>query len=123
MIGYVTLGVSDMEKAKAFYSQLLADLGAKVLFDSDRIAMIGESLDKPMVAVCIPYNEQAPNPGNGNMLALNPGSKEMVDKLYHKALELGGTCDGAPGQRIPDMFYGAYFRDPDGNKVAFFQMS
>jgi predicted lactoylglutathione lyase len=122
MIGYVTLGVNDMSKAKAFYSELLAELDAKVLIDMDRIAMIGRSMEEPMVAVCIPYNEEAPNPGNGNMLALNPGSKEMVDKLYHKAIELGGTCEGAPGQRIPDMFYGAYFRDPDGNKVAFFQL-
>ncbi len=121
MIGYVTLGVNDMAKAKAFYSELLAELDAKVLIDMDRIAMIGRSMEEPMVAVCIPYNEEAPNPGNGNMLAINPGSKEMVDKLYHKAIELGGTCEGEPGQRIPDMFYGAYFRDPDGNKVAFFQ--
>lgn len=121
MIGYVTIGVNDMEKAKAFYSALLEDLGATVLFDMERIAMIGKSMEEPMLAVCIPYNEEDPSPGNGNMIAINPGSKEMVDKLYHKAIELGATCDGEPGQRIPDMFYGAYFRDPDGNKVAFFQ--
>ncbi|TXS94010.1 VOC family protein [Parahaliea maris] len=121
MIGYVTIGVSDMEKAKAFYTALLEDLGASVLFDMDRIAMIGKGMGEPMLAVCIPYNEEDPSPGNGNMIAINPGSKELVDKLYHKAIELGGTCDGEPGQRIPDMFYGAYFRDPDGNKVAFYQ--
>ncbi|GAB3292276.1 VOC family protein [Parahaliea aestuarii] len=121
MIGYVTIGVKDMEKAKAFYTALLEDLGAKVIFDMDRIAMIGKGMDEPMLSVCIPYNEEDPSPGNGNMIAINPGSKELVDKLYHKAIELGGTCDGEPGQRIPDMFYGAYFRDPDGNKVAFYQ--
>jgi predicted lactoylglutathione lyase len=55
------------------------------------------------------------------MIAINPGSKEMVDKLHAKALELGATSDGDPGQRIEDMFYGAYFKDPDGNKIAFFQ--
>ncbi len=122
MIGYVTLGVQDMDKAKAFWSELLAELGGKVLFDMGRIAMIGRSMEEPMLAVCIPYNQEVPVPGNGNMVALNPGSKEMVDKLYHKALELGATCEGEPGQRIPDMFYGAYFRDPDGNKACFFQM-
>ena len=121
MIGYVTIGVKDMEKAKAFYAALLEDLGAKVLIDMDRIAMIGKSMQEPMLSVCIPYNEEDPHPGNGNMLAINPGSKENVDKLYKKALELGATDEGEPGQRIPDMFYGAYIRDPDGNKVAFFQ--
>jgi predicted lactoylglutathione lyase len=121
MIGYVTIGVTDMEKAKAFYSALLADLGASVIVDMDRIAFIGTAMDQPMLAVCIPYDEKDPHPGNGNMFAINPGSKENVDKLYHKAIELGATCDGEPGQRIPDMFYGAYVHDPDGNKLAFYQ--
>ena len=121
MIGYVTIGVNDMEKAKAFYTELLADLGAQLLMDMGRIAMIGSGMDAPMLAVCIPYDEKDPSPGNGNMVAINPGSKEKVDELYRKALELGATSEGEPGQRIADMFYGAYIRDPDGNKVAFFQ--
>ena len=121
MIGYVTIGVNDMEKAKAFYTELLADLGAQLLMDMGRIAMIGSGMDAPMLAVCIPYDEKDPSPGNGNMVAINPGSKEKVDQLYRKALELGATSEGEPGQRIADMFYGAYIRDPDGNKVAFFQ--
>jgi hypothetical protein len=110
-----------MAKAKAFYSELLSDLGASVLVDMDRIAFIGKSMDAPMLAVCIPYNEEPAHPGNGNMVAINPGSKEAVDAMYHKAIGLGATCDGEPGQRIPDMFYGAYVRDADGNKIAFFQ--
>lgn len=121
MIGYVTIGVKDMDRAKAFYSALLEDLGASVIFDMDRIAMIGKSMQEPMISVCIPYDEGDPHPGNGNMVAINPGSKENVDKLYHKAIELGATCEGEPGQRIPDMFYGAYIRDLDGNKIAFYQ--
>ncbi|MBR9870259.1 MAG: VOC family protein [Gammaproteobacteria bacterium] len=121
MIGYVTLGVSDMEKAKQFYSDLLGNMGAKVLMDMGRIAFIGKDLSTPMLAVCTPFNGEPNNPGNGNMLALQPGSKEAVDSYYKKAIELGATCDGEPGQRIPDQFYGAYVRDPDGNKLAFFQ--
>jgi len=120
MIGYVTIGVRDMDASKNFYTELLSEQGAKQLVDTGRLAMIGKSTEEPMLAVCLPFNEKDPHPGNGNMVAIHPGSKEAVDKLYHKALELGGTCDGEPGQRIPDMFYGAYFRDPDENKVAFF---
>lgn len=120
MIGYVTLGVSDMNRAKDFYTQLLADQGASVLVEMDRIAFIGKSMDQPMLAVCIPYNEEPCHSGNGNMLALTAASKETVDTMYRKAIELGATCDGEPGQRIPDVFYGAYVRDADGNKLAFF---
>ncbi len=121
MIGYVTIGVHDMEKAKSFYTQLLAPLGASVLMSMDRIAFIGKAMNEPMLSVCIPYDERDPAPGNGNMVAISPGSKEGVDTFYHKAIELGASSEGEPGQRIPDMFYGAYVRDPDGNKLCFFQ--
>ena len=121
MIGYVTIGVSDMDRAKKFYADLLSDMGAKVLLDMGRIAFVGKSMGSPMLAVCTPYDNEPNAPGNGNMVAINPGSKEAVDKLYHKAIALGATCDGEPGQRIPDRFYGAYIRDLDNNKVAFFQ--
>ena len=120
MIGYVTIGVSDMNRAKQFYSDLLGELGGKVLLDMERIAFIGESMAKPMLAVCTPFNGEPNHPGNGNMLAIQPGSKEAVDKFYKKAIYLGATCDGEPGQRIPNQFYGAYVRDPDGNKLAFY---
>lgn len=120
MIGYVTIGVSDMSRAKAFYSALLAELGGKVLLDMDRIAFIGKDMASPMLAVCTPYNGEPNHPGNGNMVALQPGSKAAVDAFYRKAIELGASCDGEPGQRIPNRFYGAYVRDPDGNKLAFY---
>jgi predicted lactoylglutathione lyase len=120
MIGYVTIGVNDMEKAKQFYTELLKDLGAKILMDMGSIAFIGANMKSPMLAVCEPFNKSDPQPGNGNMIAIDGGSKENVKELYNKAISLGATCEGAPGQRIKDMFYGAYFRDLDGNKLAFF---
>lgn len=120
MIGYVTVGVSDMEKAKAFYGDLFSGLGAKVLFDKGRIAMIGKSMQDPMIAVCIPFNQEEPTPGNGSMISISAGTKEQAAKLYHKAIELGATCEGEPGQRLADFFYGAYVRDPDGNKLCFY---
>lgn len=119
MINYITLGVSDLSAAKAFYSQLFAEQGAKVLLDMDRISFIGKSMAEPMLAVCIPFNEEPAHPGNGNMMSVAPGSKAGVDALYHKAIALGAHCDGAPGQRIADVFYGAYVKDVDGNKLCF----
>ncbi|MBP8008107.1 MAG: VOC family protein, partial [Thiopseudomonas sp.] len=116
MISYVTLGVSNLAAAKAFYSELLSDLGAKVLIDMDRISFIGKSMAAPMLAVCTPYNEEPASAGNGTMVAFAPGSKEGVDALYNKAMALGASCEGAPGERIPNVFYGAYVKDSDGNK-------
>ena len=121
MIGYVTIGVSDMEKGKAFWSGLLEPLGAKVLMDIGRLAFIGTGMDQPILAVCTPHNEQPASSGNGNMVALQAGSREKVDEFYARALELGATDEGPPGERVPG-FYGGYFRDPDGNKAVFFQM-
>jgi len=119
MIGYVTIGVSDIDKAKAFYIELLADMGAKLTMDMGRIAFIGTEDGATKLSICVPLNAESPQSGNGNMIALTPGSKEAVDTLYKKVIELGVTCDGKPGQRIPDIFYGAYFRGPDGNKIFF----
>lgn len=120
MIGYTTLGVSDIEAAKDFYTKLF---DAKVLVDVGRLAMIGTSTDAPMISVCEPYDGNAPDPGNGVMVAFRGGSQEGAAKLYHKAIELGATCEGAPGSRIEGRFYGAYVKDPDGNKLCFFDFS
>lgn len=120
MIGYVTIGVNDLEKSKAFYSALLENIGGKVQIEMQRIAFIGTSKTEPMIAVCIPFNENDPQPGNGTMIALPADSKEQAAAMYHKAISLGATCEGAPGQRLEDVFYGAYVRDPDGNKLCFY---
>jgi len=121
MLGYVTIGTTDYERAKTFYLELLSDLDAKLLGDMGRISFIGPSWDTSFIGICIPFDENDPQPGNGNMLAFAAGSRENVDKLYAKAIELGATDEGAPGQRIP-IFYGGYFRDFDGNKCCFYYM-
>lgn len=119
MLSYITLGVSDIAKAEAFYTELLAPLGMKILVKMDRIIFFGKSMSEPMLSICIPYDESDPHPGNGNMFALAPGTKEKVDEMHALALSLGAKDEGQPGQRIPDVFYGGYFRDPDGNKGVF----
>jgi len=60
--------------------------------------------------------------GNGSMVSLLATSKAQVDAVYKKALELGGKDEGAPGARSED-FYAAYFRDPEGNKLAIYYSS
>ena len=87
MLSYITLGVTDLEKSEAFYNELLAPLGAKTLIKMDRIIFIGKSMTEPMLAICIPYNEEVQNSGNGNMLAIAPGSKEKCDEMTNKGAD------------------------------------
>jgi predicted lactoylglutathione lyase len=56
------------------------------------------------------------------MIAIPAPGPEAIQKLYDKAMALGATDEGAPGERIPGMFYGAYVRDLDGNKLCFYEM-
>lgn len=119
MIAYVTLGTNDLAKAKSFYATLFALMGAHQLYETDRAVFFGRSLTEPLLSVCIPFNKEKATFGNGTMVAFTAGSNEIVDQIYAKALELGGTCEGKPGYRIPNVLYVAYVRDLDGNKLAF----
>ncbi|PZO73419.1 MAG: glyoxalase [Sphingomonas taxi] len=127
MIGYATLGTNDIDSALAFYNALLATAGGKRLMqmpDDRKLTFYGAGVGKPMLAIGKPYDGQAATAGNGAMVALSADSREQVDQVYAKAIELGGSDEGAPGSRGPEQmgFYGAYFRDPDGNKLCVFKM-
>jgi len=122
MLAYATIGTRDLQRALRFYDQLLAGIGAKRFFGTDRIQFYGTSPQGPMLAVCVPYDEKPHDPGNGQMLAIPGGSREGVDALHARALALGASDEGAPGERIPGVFYGAYVRDLDGNKLCFMDM-
>lgn len=125
MIGYVTLGTANPAAAQAFYDALLANIGAKRMMDFGDFVMWGVGFDKPGIAVTRPHDGAAAHPGNGMMTALVVDERAKVDALHAKALELGGTCEGAPGLRGdegPQAFYGAYFRDLDGNKLCVFRI-
>jgi predicted lactoylglutathione lyase len=120
VIGYVTLGTNDVARAARFYDALLAEFGAKRAMENDRFIAWSAGSGQPMVSVIKPFDGKAATVGNGAMVALAARSKDQVDALHRKALELGGKDEGAPGKR-GDGFYAGYFRDLDGNKLnAFF---
>jgi predicted lactoylglutathione lyase len=120
MIGYVTLGSNDLERAKTFYDEVLGELGGKRAMGFERMQLWAGGGGAGMVAVCLPYDEKRATVGNGVMVALAAATRELVDKTHAKALASGGTDEGAPGLR-GDTFYGAYFRDLDGNKLCVFK--
>lgn len=116
MIGYVTLGTNRFDEAAKFYDELLALLGAGRIMESDRFIAWGSGMTSPAVSIAKPYDGKPATVGNGVMVALAVGSPEKVDALHAKALQLGGTDEGAPGPRS-EQFYAGYFRDLDGNKL------
>lgn len=115
MISYATIGSNDLDKSLAFYGELLGMQGATKLFDHPRGGALFAKDGKPVLGVLKPYNGEAATAGNGAMVALEMPSREAVDAFHAKALALGGTDEGAPGERGPG-FYMAYFRDLEGNK-------
>jgi predicted lactoylglutathione lyase len=120
MIGYVTLGTNDIQRAARFYDALLAEFGAKRAMQMDTFIAWATGPGAPMVSVIKPFDGKAATVGNGVMVALAASSKAQVDAIHKKALELGGKDEGAPGPR-GDGFYASYFRDLDGHKLnAFF---
>lgn len=117
MIGYVTLGTNDLPRAARFYDALLRELGAERDIEEERFIAWATKPGAPMLLVIEPHDEKPATVGNGMMVALLATSRAQVDAIHRKALELGAADEGAPGARRDD-FYGAYFRDPDGNKLA-----
>ena len=126
MIGYTMLGTNDPAKAKAFYSPLLAMLGGAPLdaYSSDTRTFFTAGAGHPMIAVGKPYDGTTASSGNGAMVALSAPTRAVVDSMHAAAIKAGGKDEGAPGVRGPNPngFYGAYFRDLDGNKLCVFKI-
>jgi catechol 2,3-dioxygenase-like lactoylglutathione lyase family enzyme len=116
MIGYVMLGTNKFDDAAKFYDELLGTIGAGRFMDGERFIAWSTGPGSAAISICLPYDGEAATVGNGVMVAIAVDSREKVDALYAKAIELGGTDEGAPGPRI-DNFYAGYFRDLDGNKL------
>ncbi len=116
MIGYVTVGTNRFDEAAEFYDKLFASIGAGRAFDAETFIAWSTGPSAPAFSIAKPYDGAAATVGNGVMVAIAMDSLEKVDAFHAKAIELGGSDEGAPGNRS-DNFYAAYFRDLDGNKL------
>ncbi len=124
MIAYTMLGTNDKEKAFAFYDALFEGTDIKRLFKTPLGGQFyGKAPGQPMLCITSPYDEGEACFGNGTMVALQFDDTAEIDHLHAKALEIGGKDEGEPGWRAPDVFYGAYFRDLDGNKLCVCKMN
>lgn len=122
MLSHVFIGVNDFDRAMAFYSPVLARLGLALRFTEAARPWAGwqtPGVARPLFLIGRPFDGQPATPGNGAMNALLAPDRATVDEAHALALRLGGTCEGPPGLR-PEYhahYYGAYFRDPEGNKL------
>ncbi len=120
MIGYITIGTNNYERAADFYDALLAEFGAKRIKETDRFIVWGTGT-KTALSIVKPFNGNPATVGNGVMVAFAADSAEQVNAVYEKALKLGATDEGAPYPSGDTGFYCGYFSDLDGNKLnAFF---
>jgi catechol 2,3-dioxygenase-like lactoylglutathione lyase family enzyme len=120
MIGYVTLGTNNKEKAEKFYDELFKELHIGRLMETEQYTAYGKDMNSPGIGVTKPFDGKPATVGNGVMVALMAENKEQVERVHAKALELGGKDEGAPGPRGEGGFYAGYFRDLDGNKLNIF---
>lgn len=122
MFSHVFVGVSEFDRALAFYEPVMAALGIEPRFcDRSRLWAGWQTPGgpRPLFLIGAPYDGKPHAPGNGQMVAFLAADRATVRAAYMAALANGGTFEGAPGLR-PEYhanYYGAYFRDPDGNKI------
>ncbi|BAL93993.1 VOC family protein [Rubrivivax gelatinosus] len=122
MFSHVFLGTADFERALAFYEPLMAVLGLERRFVEHERPWAGwqaPGVARPLFLLGRPYDGQPHAPGNGQMVAFLAADRATVDRAHAVALAHGGSCEGPPGLR-PEYhahYWGAYFRDPDGNKL------
>ena len=122
MISHVFIGITDFQRGFRFYSALMAQLDLPLKFcDADKpwAAWMAQGQARPLFIIGTPYNGQSAAAGNGQMIALLAPTRSAVDAAYAAALQHGGSCEGPPGLRLEyhPHYYGAYFRDADGNKL------
>lgn len=119
MISYTTLGTNDMQRSIAFYDAVFATIGGTRTDTSPTWTGYVRAGDRGKFFLTRPFDRAAATAGNGQMLAFLADDRAAVDAFHAAALAHQGTCEGPPGVRegMNPVFYAAYVRDPDGNKL------
>ena len=119
MFSHVTLGISDASRAREFYDHVLGALDIKCVYSGEDHAAYRTGDDPTTLWILLPFNRDPATVGNGSHIALLAPSRRAVDEFHRLAMAHGGTDEGAPGPRphYHEHYYGAYVRDPDGNKL------
>jgi catechol 2,3-dioxygenase-like lactoylglutathione lyase family enzyme len=119
MFSHVTVGSNNVAQAKAFYDGVGGALGLVRLADYPEAAGYGRPGGRPQLWIVTPLDRKTATAGNGITVGLEAQDRPSVDAAYAAAIAAGGKDEGKPGLRphYHPNYYGAYVRDPDGNKV------
>lgn len=122
MISHITIGTNDIDRAAGFYAPIMDALGlSRVPMERSSPFVMWKRQEsfRPLIALASPENGKPHHPGNGQMLALLAPDRKTVALVHQLAMDNGGSDEGAPGLRphYHENYFGAYFRDLDGNKV------
>jgi catechol 2,3-dioxygenase-like lactoylglutathione lyase family enzyme len=120
-LSYCTVGSNRLQEARAFYDALLGSVGLTNVFEHPSGGRVYGNADGFCFGVLGPFDGKPATVGNGAMFAFRCDTREEVDAFHAKALALGGSDDGAPGERAPT-YYFSYFRDLDGNKLCAYSL-
>lgn len=115
-MNYTVLGTNDMEAAIVFYNSLFEGMGPFKIFKTDRMNFW--QFESFAFAVAVPFDKGPATNGNGTMIGFDVETEDEVKRLYAKAIELGGSCEGKPSRKGPR--FSGYVRDLDNNKLCFF---
>jgi lactoylglutathione lyase len=126
MFSHVMMGITDLNRALGFYRPLMQALGFQERFCEPEHHWAGwqrageTGHERPLFVISRPFDGQVHQPGNGQMTAFLATTRAAVRAAHAAALAHGGRCEGPPGPRpqYHAHYYGAYFRCPDGNKLA-----
>lgn len=123
-LDHISIGVTDMKRARAFYDAVLAPLGITPIWPIEYQGQLvttgyGETQEKAFFWIGLPINRQAATSGNGVHIAFLAPNRAAVDAFYVAAMDQGAIDDGGPGPRheYHPNYYAAFVRDRDGNKI------
>ena len=117
MLAQINLGTNNLEGAEEFYTNFLSLTGGSLLFKTEKAVIYATGDGGARLSINKPHDGKPASVGNGAMATFFVSSEQQVEQLYSKAMELGGSCEGKPGERMGGVIHAAYFRDLDGNKV------
>lgn len=124
MFTHMYLGSNDIERSRKFYDATMSVLEKQILTPDDKERLMYHSGSGSLL-IRAPVNGEPATHGNGTTIGFPAQSNEQVDAWHAAGLAAGGTDEGSPDRRPrhPRNAYGAYLRDPDGNKLCCYNVA